>query len=724
MFEEQRTDDRHIQIHHDVLGSALVSGDGNKVFIYHYHLDQQAAPEPKVTIPQLAANPYRGLSAFQVEDADVYFGREAQVDRLWNRLRDLHERATQEHLPVRLLPILGPSGSGKSSLARAGLLPELARRPLPGHRQTRVVVMKPGSTPLEALAVVLARIATNDPSPAAKAAEFEQVLRQKSDRSQHEGLRRIANMLPSIDTSPLVILVDQFEEVYSLCKDAQERTAFIDCLIGVAATPEARVSVVITLRLDFVKETQQHPLLNQVIGSDQSAIVPAMTGKELHRAIAEPAKQAGHALDEGIVDRLIEQTEGREGALPLLQFALTRIWEGLGEGRAPSETLKAIGGVGGALAGEAQRIYDSLNSQEKDIARRVFVGLVQLGEGTRDTRRRASVKSLIAAEDDPKQVRYVLDRFSAPGARLITLSTSQDNEIAEVTHEALFEYWQQLTYWLDNCRDSIRQQRKIEASAEEWQATGCKRGYLLQGPQLSEAVRFRKHVKQFPLSKQAELFVVKSLWSQRISRLWLLIFLVVPALVVESALREARIDRLYVDAQGTDRSRQRQAVTALLEGCSREASSRLFPYLADRFFGDCRSLANRNLRGADLSVADLSVADLRGADLRVANLKIANLSGANLSGAELSNAKLFGADFIGADLSGANLRDADLNAADFIGANLRDADLSGANLRDADLRDADLRGADLSGADLSGVTLCQTRLPEGSNLDADRDCER
>jgi hypothetical protein len=234
--------------------------------------------------------------------------------------------------------------------------------------------MKPGSSPLEALAVVLARIATNDPSPAAKAAEFEQVLRQKSDRSKYEGLRRIANTLPSIDTSPLVILVDQFEEVYSLCKDAQEQTAFIDCLVEAAATPEARVSVVITLRLDFVRETQQHPLLNQVIGSDQSVIVPAMTVEELRRAIAEPAKAAGRSLDEGTVDRLIEQTEGREGALPLLQFALTRIWEGLGEGRSPSETLRAIGGTGGALAGAAQRIYDSLNSKEKILLDEYLLG--------------------------------------------------------------------------------------------------------------------------------------------------------------------------------------------------------------------------------------------------------------------------------------------------------------------------------------------------------------
>jgi hypothetical protein len=281
------------------------------------------------------------------------------------------------------------------------------------------------------------------------------------------------------------------------------------------------------------------------------------------------------------------------------------------------------------------------------------------------------VKSLIAAEDDPKQVHYVLDRFSAPGARLITLSTSQGNEIAEVTHEALFEHWQQLTHWLDNCRDLIRQQRRIEASAEEWQTAGRKRGYLLQGRQLSEAVRFRKHVKQFPLSNQAELFIVKSLWSQRISRLWLLIFLVVPALVVESAMREARIDRLYADVEGTDRSTQRQAVIALTEGCSVEAIW-VPRYLTDRVFGDCRSLNNRSLRGTELRISDL-----------------------------INSLRINGA----------------LRTADLIEVDLRGVDLINADLRDANLISADLRGADLRNATSGATSWCRPRgAPQGAIL--------
>ena len=345
---------RQIAIHRDAIGSAIVSGDGNKVFIYHYQLDRpvEVASTPPST-PELGANPYRGLAAFQVEDAAVFFGREDQVERLWLRLRDFQERATQANPPVRLLPILGASGSGKSSLARAGLLPELARKPLPGYRQPRVVVMTPGSSPLQSLAIVLARIATGDPTPVEKAAEFERVLGKANEQGQADGLRRIANALPNIEQSPLVVLIDQFEEVYSLCKEIGSRDRFIGTLVEAAATPEARVSVVITFRSDFLSETQKHPQLDQIIGSDQCVVVTAMTSADLRRSIAEPAKQAGHPLDDALIDRLVEQTEGREGALPLLQFALTRIWEGLKAGKSPSETLRAIGGVGGALAGEA-----------------------------------------------------------------------------------------------------------------------------------------------------------------------------------------------------------------------------------------------------------------------------------------------------------------------------------------------------------------------------------
>ncbi|MEM6451706.1 MAG: WD40 repeat domain-containing protein, partial [Cyanobacteria bacterium P01_D01_bin.105] len=483
---------RSIQIQESAVGSAIVSGDGNTIYVIQQSTEQKRVePEPQGAT-EIGPNPYKGLAAFKESDADRYYGREAQIERLWQRFQSLY---AQSDVP-RFLPILGPSGCGKSSLARAGFIPELARNPLPGKAHMRVAVLVPGARPLEALAGVLAKAVTDDPFPVEKAEEFERVLKKTNDVGECEGLRRIANMIPDIRDTPLVILVDQFEEVYSLCKEPEQRQAFINNLLHAASEPTGEVSVVITLRSDFLGETQRQEQLNQVIGSDQSAFVPAMTMAELRRAIAEPAKQAGRPLDDATIDLLVQDTKGREGALPLLQFALARIWDGLSQGKTPATTYREMGGVGGALAGEAQKTYDRLSDAEKNIAQRVFVGLVQLGEGTRDTRRRTLVKGLIAKQDAPDAVQQVIRQFSASTARLITLSSADGQDIAEVTHEALFEHWQQLNEWLDNSRDDIRFQRRLEAAAVYWEEQGCPDGSLWRRPDLDLMKSYHQKAKR------------------------------------------------------------------------------------------------------------------------------------------------------------------------------------------------------------------------------------
>jgi hypothetical protein len=454
--------DRSVDVGRDAIGNAIITGNGNIVVVQSTGAPREEPPQQRATDGTIGLNPYRGLLAFHEEDADRFFGREEQTDRVWQLFRDLHDPPPRGESPLRLLPVLGPSGSGKSSLVRAGLIPELARRPLAPWREARVAVFTPGSHPLEALAAVLARIVTGDIAPVAKTREFADEMKHRNDQGQCDGLRRIAASLPDIASSPLIVLADQFEEVYSLCTDQDERNALIDNLLCAVTDQAASVSAIITLRSDFLDETQEHARLNAAVAC-QGVIIPAMNEDELRRAITEPAKLAGHPLDGATVDLLIDQTKDREGALPLLQFALARIWEGLTEGMEPSETLKNIGGVGGAMAGEAQRIYDSLPKSEKNTARRVFMGLVQLGEGTRDTRRRAAVTDLVAFGEDPDQVKEVLQRFSASGVRLIALSAEADGrESAEVTHEALFDHWHQLQDWLASSRDDLRFQRRLD----------------------------------------------------------------------------------------------------------------------------------------------------------------------------------------------------------------------------------------------------------------------
>jgi hypothetical protein len=352
--------------------------------------DVSAAPSAAASAPTPAEegrNPYQGLLAFQPSDGDRFFGRAAEIEDLWQRFRALHEQAEA----TRMLVVYGPSGSGKSSLVRAGLVPELARRPPGGRAQARIALLVPGSQPLQALASVLARIATNDPAPVRKTREFAEELALPNGVGHYDGLQRIAALLPEADVWPLVVVVDQLEEVYSLCPDAATRQAFLANLLRAAADRTCQVAVVVTLRSDFLGATQADPGLNRLIQA-QGVFVAALSEQGLRDAIRLPAERRGRPLETATVELLVEQSLGRDGALPLLQFALLRIWEGFREGRPAAETLRAMGGVGGALAGEADRIYSSLPPDDQRIARRLFLNLVQLGEGSRDTRRRVALQ--------------------------------------------------------------------------------------------------------------------------------------------------------------------------------------------------------------------------------------------------------------------------------------------------------------------------------------------
>ncbi|MBW4542033.1 MAG: WD40 repeat domain-containing protein [Myxacorys chilensis ATA2-1-KO14] len=499
------SDNRSISIQESAIDSTLISGNGNQVIIYKYQTERRESPTAQaesISTKSLGANPYKGLLAFQETDADRYFGRETEIHILWEKLRSLYESEASR----RLLPIYGPSGSGKSSLVRAGLIPELARQPLPGRDRAQVAVLVPGVHPLESLATVLARAVTRDVAPVAKTREFKAELQQSNEEGEYDGLRRIASALPAITTSPLIVLVDQFEEVYSLCEKEEERNAFIANLLYAAVDRCRQVLVIVTLRSDFLGQTQEDSQLNHLFSS-QGFLVPAMSEEDLQVAIAKPAEQAGYTLDGATIQLLIEQTEGREGALPLLQFALTQIWEGLIAGVAPATTLEQIGGVGGALAGEAHRVYDELTEKQKVIARHIFLGLIQLGEGTRDTRRRVGLDRLRAQQDDESDFRTVLNRFSAPGVRLITLAAAgEETDTAEVTHESLFEYWQQLNVWLNQGRDDLRFQRRLQDAAQHWDNQDRPEGLLWRPPDLDLLKKFYQRASSEMTPLELEFF--------------------------------------------------------------------------------------------------------------------------------------------------------------------------------------------------------------------------
>jgi WD40 repeat protein len=426
--------------------------------------------------PDVGSNPYKGLKAFQETDGDFFFGREQQITSLWEKLRSLHENESA----TRLLAIYGPSGSGKSSLVRAGLIPELARRPLLGCDSARVAVLVPGKRPLASLATILARIATEDATPITKIREFINELKEMNAEGIYDGLLRIAEALPKIATSPLIVIVDQLEEVFTLCEDLAERDAFMGNLNCATAEGCKQFSVIVTLRSDFLGTVQKYPWLDHVI-EKQGVYVSAMDQKGLREAIAKPAELAGYPLDLGTVNLLIEQTEGREVALPLLQFALRKIWDGLSEGMEPAEKLNEIGGVAKALALEAEKYYDQFTDVEKLQVQRIFIQLIR-PDGEAEFTKRLATRDEIGQENWNLVTRLANQRLVVTNRNAVS-----ETETAELVHEALIREWPRLTQWMNEHIEFRTWQRRLRSAKTQWENSNKDEDALLRGKLLAEA---------------------------------------------------------------------------------------------------------------------------------------------------------------------------------------------------------------------------------------------
>ena len=648
------------------------------------YLSQTPTEKAATASVELGQNPYQGLKAFRETDGDRFFGRDTQIQKLWRLFQQLHN----DRNTTRVLPIYGPSGSGKSSLARAGLIPALGKNPLPGRDRGRVVVLTPGNHPLEALAAVLARIATNDATPVAKTREFKDELLQSDSQQAFDGLRRIADVFPDINSSPLIVLVDQFEEVYTLCDDESERYAFVENLLCAASDTSQRVSVILTLRSDFLGATQQYPRLNQLFSS-QGFLAPIMQPEELAIAITEPAKQAGYELSKAIVQLLVKETRGQDGALPLLQFALTQIWEGLRNGVEPADTLEQIGGVGGALANEAKRLYHSLTPEQQGIARAIFLALIQLNEDNKSTRRRAPISELITSEQDAPLVQAVIDRFARPGVWiLVTFSNEQQVEMVEVAHEALIQNWKELREWLKEHWEALRKKRKLEQAAVEWQDHQKNKDYLLQERMLRNAKEFVKEHKDNPetrLSSLAINFIKESRKVQKINLLKIatlfIVFPVIGTFIV--------IHFWFINIAQSVLSR---------EECEKDfAFKALLNYMLLTGYKD--ELEEKNFCKEDLQEVNLAQATLWRANFQESNLAKAN--------------------FQRAFLVEANFQGADLYRTDFSESFLKEASFENSYLFETNLENA----IGLDAAQLRKARICNAKLPTGIGINPKKDCK-
>jgi DNA-binding SARP family transcriptional activator len=261
-----------------------------------------------------ALNPYKGLRAFQEGDAGDYYGREASVERLVGRLVDPGEGMPVKE-NVRFLAVVGPSGSGKTSLIKAGLIPALRQGRIPGSEKWLILQMVPGEHPMEELEVRLLRLAGKD-----LPGLMEQMKRDE------RGLLRAARLALPEEGSELLLVVDQFEELYTLAQDRQEAAHFLDSLAAAVSDPRGRVRVVIGLRADFYDRPLMHPRLGALMQSRTEVVLP-MTAEELNNAIQKPVEKAGVVYENGLVASIVADVVDQPGSLPMLQYALTELFE-------------------------------------------------------------------------------------------------------------------------------------------------------------------------------------------------------------------------------------------------------------------------------------------------------------------------------------------------------------------------------------------------------------
>ena len=682
------------------------------------------------TAPDTGLCPYKGLEFFDCNDEDprYFFGRERLVSQLLDRVR------TQN-----FMALVGASGSGKSSVLRAGLLHqlELGRR-IAGSEQWRIRITRPDAKPMQNLALAFVDDNLSDVNRASALSQATALLERGA-----EGL----NQLVQASAAPRTILVvDQFEEVFTRCEKEEDREQFFACLMGALAEAADRLCLIIAMRADFVGKclAADYSGLAQQIPRQIVSVLP-MESKELEAAICKPAEAVGLQVEPALVTEILNDISRAPGNLPLLQYTLKALWQQKQNSKLQLSTYQALGGINGTLDRRATEIYNSFSKAEQQTVQHIFQQLTQLGEGTEDTRRRVFQADLVAApKHSAVRVQQVIDRLASKENRLLVTSevVSKNAQVShmaivDVAHEALIRSWKLLRQWIEQNRDLLRKQRKIEAGAVAWRANGKPSGYLLQGLPLIEAIQIGKQqAEQFPLSDSAQAFVRQSRRQRRRSRVKVASWLILPALflvgVVEYNLRERGVKEDYVRLGQEGTYGKKQAAESLVQGCSGFFK---VPYVGERLFGNCRSLhgetlTNANFRAADFRAADfisanlisanLMFADLSSADFISANLSGANLISTNLSNANLSDANLVSATLVSADLSTANLSNANLSNADLSAANLIYADLRYANLRDAYFRAADLRSANLSNtnlrdayfraADLSNANLSNTNL--------------
>jgi DNA-binding SARP family transcriptional activator/ABC-type glycerol-3-phosphate transport system substrate-binding protein len=437
-------------------------------------------------------NPYQGLQAFDEPDAPSFFGRERMIGRLVERL-------AEEAVGSRLLAVVGPSGSGKSSLVRAGLLPALRDGALPGSAGWFTTQLVPGAHPFAELEAALLRVAIDPPD------DLGSLLRD-GDRGL---LRAVASVLPDDGSSELVLVVDQFEELFTLTTQESERTAFLAALSTAISDATSRCRVVVALRADFYDGPLLDPRFGPLLASRTEAIVP-LTADELERAIAGPAERVGVSLEPALLAQIVTDVSHHAGALPLLQYALTELFDLRTDGTMTLSAYREIGGVAGALAKRAEELYSSLEADGRDACRQLFLRLVAVGDEGETTRRRVARSEVDTLEVDRASMDLAIESYGRH--RLLSFDRDEGTRepTVELAHEALIDAWGRLRDWIDESREDVRTHRRLVAGAEDWDVSGREESFLLSGARLERVASWVSETRM-ALARREREFVNESL---------------------------------------------------------------------------------------------------------------------------------------------------------------------------------------------------------------------
>jgi WD40 repeat protein/DNA-binding SARP family transcriptional activator len=411
--------------------------------------------------------PYRGLAAFREQDAPFFFGREGFVARLASAVRQKSMVAV----------IVGSSGCGKSSTVFAGLLPGLR------EAEWLIAAFRPGRRPFRSLTAALLPLMgpDSDAAPASASNSHPGNVPRATEFSLQQAVERALQLNPG--AGRFLLVVDQFEELYTLCPDPEVRRRFLDELLGAVEAEESSPAfpfvLLLTLRADFMGQALAHRPFADAL-QDASLLLGPMTRDELRAAIEKPAQKQGVVFETGLVERILDDVGEEPGNLPLLEFALTLLWEQQSYGWLTHAGYEQIGRVEGAVARYADEVYGDLDPALQTGARHVFVQLVHPGEGTEDTRRQATRAEL--GEETWNLVRYLADK-----RLVVTARDTAGQESAELVHEALIQGWDHLRIWMDLDRAFRTWQERLRATLRAWEVADRDEGALLRGAPLAEA---------------------------------------------------------------------------------------------------------------------------------------------------------------------------------------------------------------------------------------------